>query len=72
MDISLVEFSSGDKIQNFELTFENPYQDVKIFLGDPKPRLIELLKREQLNHERIKVKLSLKCKALSQAQSTTK
>jgi hypothetical protein len=51
MDVSLVESSSGDKIQNFELTFENPYQDVKIVLGDPKPRLIELLKQEQLNHD---------------------
>jgi hypothetical protein len=61
MEISLVKSSFGDKIQNFELTFENPYQDVDFYLRHVKQRLIELLNQEQQSHNGIKVKLALKC-----------
>jgi hypothetical protein len=61
MNISLAKSFFGDKIQNFELTFENPYQDVDFYLRHVKQRLIELLNQEQQSHNGIKVKLSLKC-----------
>jgi hypothetical protein len=61
MNINLVKSFIGDKIQNFELTFENPYQDVDFYLRHVKQRLIELLNQEQQSHNGIKVKLSLKC-----------
>jgi hypothetical protein len=61
MEIIVEKCSSGHKIQNYKLSPKMFFNYADIFFSYVKQRLIELLKQEQLSHEGIKVKLSLKC-----------